>query len=72
MDDYIGLAIPETRAQLQHAANAILHSIHNVFPGQPNDNQDPISIKKVKKGDVTWRLVKDILGFTFEGARKML
>jgi hypothetical protein len=72
MDDYLGLAIPTSQAQLQHAANAIVHGIHDVFPANNNDDEDPISFKKIQRGDGTWSLRKDILGFTFDGANKTL
>ncbi len=32
MDDYIGLAIPTTQAQLRHYSNAVMYGIHDVFP----------------------------------------
>jgi hypothetical protein len=72
MDDFLGLAIPATRDQLQHAANAIVHGIHDVFPANDNDDEDPISFKKVQLGNSTWSLRKDILGFTFDGEAKTL
>lgn len=72
MDDYIGLAIPALQPHLRHVANAIMHGIHDVFPSNPLDTEDPISLKKLKKGDGAWMLRKDILGFTFDGERKTL
>ena len=32
MDDYIKLAIPTSRQQLQHSSNAVMYGIHDVFP----------------------------------------
>jgi hypothetical protein len=72
MDDYIGLAIPASQDQLQHAANAIVHGIHDVFPANDNNDEDPISVTKIQRGDGTWCLRKDILGFTFDGVDKTL
>jgi hypothetical protein len=72
MDDYIGLAIPTSQAQLRHAANAVMNGIHDVFPSTPDNNNDPISFKKLQKHDGTWTLRKDILGFTFDGVSKTL
>ena len=72
MDDYIGLAIPASQDHLHHAANAIMHGIHDVFPASQLDTEDPILMKKLQKGDGTWMLRKDILGFTFDGADKTL
>jgi hypothetical protein len=61
MDDYIGLAIPTSQAQLRHAANAVMNGIHDVFPLTPDNNNDPISFKKLQKHNGTWALRKDIL-----------
>jgi hypothetical protein len=49
-----------------------MHGIHNIFPAQVNGDNDPISFKKVKKGDSSWMQVKDILGFTLHGEAKTL
>lgn len=49
MDDYIGLAIPTSREQLQHAANSIMYGIHDIFPPNVDDEEDPISLKKLQK-----------------------
>ena len=70
MDDYIGLAIPTSRAQLQHYANSIMYGIHDIFPPSADDDEDPISLKKLRKKDGSWALVKDILGLTFNGDDK--
>ena len=71
MDDYIGLAIPTSLQQLRHFSNAVMFGIHDIFP--PNDiddNNDPISAKKLDKLDGSWATVKDILGLTFDGVEK--
>ena len=70
MDDYIGLAIPTSRAQLQHYANSVMYGIHDVFPPDEIDEDDPISLKKLRKADGSWAIVKDILGLTFDGDNK--
>jgi hypothetical protein len=38
--------------QLQHVAQAVMHGIHDVFPEDNDDDNDPISNKKLKKGRV--------------------
>jgi hypothetical protein len=38
-----------------------------VFPSHSKDKKDPISMKKILKGEGVWALQKDILGFTFHG-----
>ena len=68
VDDYINIAIPTSREQLEHVANAVLHGIHDVFPANSNDELDPISLKKLLKKEGTWALMKDILGFEFDGS----
>ena len=72
MDDYIGLALPTSQAQLRHAANAVMNGIHDVFPASADNHEDPISFKKLQKREGTWALRKDILGFTFDGESKTL
>jgi hypothetical protein len=72
MDDYIGLVIPSSQEQLQHAANAIINGIHDIFPPRSENDDDPVSFKKITKGDGTWLLQKDILGFTFDGKGKTI
>ena len=51
MDDFMSLVIPVSQEQLRHVANAIMHGIHDVFPPDNDDNEDPISEKKMKKGE---------------------
>ena len=51
MDNYLGLAIPASQEQLWHAANATVQGIHVVFPANDVDDDDPISLKKVRKGE---------------------
>ena len=72
MDDYISLVIPRCRKDLRHVANAVLCGIHDVFPADENDAEDPISLKKTKKLEVMWALNKDILGFTCDGVEKTM
>jgi hypothetical protein len=70
MDDYIGLTIPASRPQLQHYSNAVMYGIHDVFPPEMQQDEDPISFQKLKQGDGSWALLKDILGLTFNGTDK--
>jgi hypothetical protein len=44
MDDYIGLAIPTSRRQLQHYSNAVMYGVHDVFPPCNIDDKDPLSL----------------------------
>ena len=67
VDDFISLAIPTSREQLDHVASAVMNGVHDVFPKDEEDGNDPISEKKLKKQDGAWMLNKDILGFDFDG-----
>ena len=46
--------------------------IHDVFPDDDNDGNDPISEKKLKQGDGEYATTKTILGFDFDGVNKTL
>jgi len=46
--------------------------IHKVFPANEVDTEDAISLKKILKGEGQWVLIKDILGFMFDGIEKTL
>ena len=41
--------------------------IHDVFPANIIDSNDPISKKKFLKGDGQYSLLKTLLGFDFDG-----
>ena len=49
-----------------------MHGLHNVFPPADNATEDPISDRKLKKGEAQWALVKEILGMTFNGDNKTI
>jgi hypothetical protein len=67
VDDFIPMAIATSQEQLEHVATAVMQGIHDIFPANANDNEDPISFKKIGKGEGVWALQKDILGFMFDG-----
>jgi hypothetical protein len=72
MDDYIGLATATSRQQLDHVAGSIMHAIHDIFPPDDQEDHDPISMKKLLNREGSWDLVKEILGFCFNGSNKTL
>jgi hypothetical protein len=72
VDDFMSLVIPVSREQLHHVANAIMHGIHDVFPPDNNDDEDPISEKKMKKGEGLYDTEKTLLGFDFDGDAKTM
>ena len=52
--------------------NAVMKSIREVFPEDSDDEEDPISLKKLKKQESKWNLEKEVLGFHFNGTKKTL
>jgi hypothetical protein len=61
---------------LQRTAQATLHAIHSVFPtpaatGTPNA-KDPISEKKLAKGDARRDPTKEILGYWLDGVNRTI
>ena len=73
VDDFIGIAVPHTKEDLNHLSRALLHSIHDLFPASKSEpDQDPISLKKLRKGEGAWMVRKDILGWTFDGKNKTM
>lgn len=72
VDDFVALAIALSQEQVMHVANALLTGIHDVFPADENDENDPISLKKLKKMEGQFDLEKEILGFDFYGLPKTM
>ena len=72
VDDFISCIIPTTREQVEHVARGIMHGIHDVFPPSEDATKDPISNKKLQKGDGTFATTKCILGFDFDGVNKTI
>jgi hypothetical protein len=72
VDDFMSLVIPVSWEQLRHIANAIMLGIHNVFPPDAKDSNDPISEKKLKKGEGGTRPGKHCLGSIFDGKAKTM
>ena len=50
VDDFMSIVILTSKAQLDHIANTIMRGIHDVFPADMINSNDPISEKKLKKG----------------------
>ncbi len=72
VEDFMSIVIPTSKAQLDHVANAIMLGIHDVFPANIVDSNDPISEKKLKKGEGQYSTLKTLLGFDFDGNRKTM
>ena len=67
MDDYISLATPRSQYQLNHVANAITTGIHDVFPPVKDDKKYAISLKKIMKKEAARAIIRNMLGFEFDG-----
>ena len=73
VDDFMSLVIPaSSAAHLRHVANAVMKGIHDVFPEDADEENDPISLKKLRQGDGRYSTRKCILGFDFDGEAKTL
>jgi hypothetical protein len=72
VDDFLVMATAVSKEQLQHCANAMMTAIHDVFPADEEDENDPISLKKLKNLDGEWGLLKEMLGFDFDGLAKTM
>jgi hypothetical protein len=75
VDDFILAAVEDSSGtRLANIARAALHGIHSIFPsptvtGHAN-GKDPISQKKLDKGDARWDPSKVILGFLVNGKHR--
>jgi hypothetical protein len=72
VDDIVSHVIPTSREQLRHVSTGTMTGIHDVFPADDNDSNDPISEKKLKQLDGEYGTTKTILGFDFDGLAKTL
>jgi len=72
LDDFVSLVIPTSWDQLCHVSMGTMMVIHDVFPADNNDSNDPISDKKLKQLDGEYATTKTILGFDFDGRAKTL
>jgi hypothetical protein len=72
VDDFL-LAAVQNAAQtlLQRTMRATLHAIHSIFrppsASDPPGTKDPISEKKLLKGDARWDPIKEVLGYELNG-----
>lgn len=72
VDDYIALAMPASQEELDHVSGSVMRGVHDVFPENNDDDEDPLSLKKLKKMEGAWAVAKSILGFEFNGDDKTL
>ncbi len=72
VNNFMSLVIPVSWEQLRHVANAIMHGIHDVFPPDEDDSNEPISEKKLQKGEGRYDTRKTLLGIDFDGEGKTM
>jgi hypothetical protein len=74
VDDFIAIA-QGSPSTLNDVRNTLLHSIDEVF--RPNDEADgvraePVSLKKLDKGDASWKTRQTILGWDVDTEQKTI
>jgi hypothetical protein len=72
VDNYTAAAVENAKGRLLgRVACSALHGIHLTFPPLVvtghHGGKDPISLKKLQKGDAQWNHEKEILGFLVNG-----
>jgi hypothetical protein len=72
VNDFMLLIIPATKEEMLHVTTAVMTGIHGVFPEAADDNNDPILLKNMKKGEIELSTRKMLLGFNFGSNKKML
>eukprot|EP00978_Attheya_sp_CCMP212_P042182 scaffold252731_cov28-Attheya_sp.AAC.3 len=77
VDDFILAAVEnEEGTLLLRTTRAALHSIRGVFPPPSTSGhkggKDPVSEKKLEKGDARWATKKEILGFLLDGSKRTI
>ncbi len=72
VDNFMSIVISVSQEQLRHVTNAIMHGMHDLFPPDAEDSNDPILEKKLKKGKGMYKTRKTLLGFNFDGKAKTM
>jgi hypothetical protein len=70
MDDFMSVVIPTSQEQLDHVATAIMTGMHNLFPSNITNKDNPISEKKLFKGEGQYSTLKTLLGLDFDVMQK--
>jgi hypothetical protein len=72
IDDFVSFFIPTSCVQLWHVSTTTMTGMHNVFPADSVDSNDPISEKKLKQLDGEYSTTKTILGINFDSINKTI
>jgi hypothetical protein len=70
VDDFVGITNNLSRAHLTHISRAMINGIHSIFPPPEvttHTGGDPISEKKLDKGEGVWSHYKEVLGWDLDG-----
>ena len=70
VDDFIGCTNTLTKDHLTQTSRAMINGIHSIFPPPEittHPGGDPVSEKKLDKGEGTWAFTKEILGWDING-----
>ena len=71
VDDFMHLVQSTDPEVLRYCSRALLHGIHSVFPPPTitgHSGSNPVSVKKLEKGEGIWEVRKEILGWMIDGA----
>ncbi len=72
VNNFMAIVIPTTQHDVTHVGRAVMHGIHDVFPADDNNMNDPISKNKLMKGEGVMLMAKTILGFDFNRIEKTM
>ena len=75
VDDFIGMIQTSNSSEILKLTRSLLHGIHSIFPPTSithHNGFDPISEKKLEKGEGTWEHTKEVLGWMLDGQRGTL
>jgi hypothetical protein len=61
VDNFMAIVIPTTKEQMLHVAKATMQVIHDCFPADDNDDNDPILLNKMKKRESNLSTQKTLL-----------
>jgi hypothetical protein len=70
VNNFMSLVVRYSAKHLRHMTRATMMGIYDVFPSETPDKNNPISLKKLQKGNREYSTTKCLLGFEFEGIAK--
>jgi hypothetical protein len=74
VDDFI--AMSQDVGRIPHLTRSILHGIEEVFPGPDTTGhaggREPVSEKKIRRGEADWTTRKVVLGWLLDGERRTI